>query len=78
VLSAVGGASADQSKRSAGVEQSSFEFYQDVFAPLTEKAASWSRLPEQKQERIIAHWTEEFKKWKPELREAILRAIKNA
>jgi hypothetical protein len=79
-LAGIGGAPADQSGRDQGVEQSTFGFYEKLFAPLSEKAANyhWNRLPAEKREQIVATWTQEAKKWKPELRAAILEAIEAA
>jgi ParB-like nuclease domain len=78
VLSAVAGAATDQSGRDKGVEQSTFDFYEGLFTPITEKNYHWNQLSSQRREQIVSRWTEEARKWKPELRSAIMKAIQEA
>ncbi|HEV2452754.1 MAG TPA: hypothetical protein VGY98_00740 [Verrucomicrobiae bacterium] len=77
-LAGIGGAATDQSGREKGVEQSTFAFYEGLFRPIAEKNYHWGQLSQQRREQIVARWTEEARKWKPELRSAIMKAIQEA
>jgi hypothetical protein len=80
VLAAVGGTIEDFQKRETGVDQGTFKFYENLFQPMSEKAAHyhWGRLPDEQREQIATRWTEQARKWKPELRKAIVEAIEAA
>lgn len=78
VISYIGGAlPGTQEKRDDAAEQSTFDFYENLFTPVMEKNYHWNQLSAQRREQIVAHWTEQARQWKPELRKAVLQAIEN-
>lgn len=81
VISHIGGdLPGNQNQRDTSAAQSTFEFYETLFAPISENAANyhWKQIPQERREEIVTKWTAEAKTWKPELRAAILEAIQNA
>jgi hypothetical protein len=78
VLSAVGGAGADQSKRADGVEQGTFDFWTAAFTPLTERASTWNRLAADTRQKITEQWAQAAKAMPKELRKAIVEVLENA
>jgi hypothetical protein len=75
VLSAVGGAGADQSKRSAGVEQSQLEFWDAPFDSLKHAAPAWTKLDDAHRESVLDDWRKTAKKLPADLRAGMLQVL---
>jgi hypothetical protein len=68
VLSAVGGAGADQSKREQGVERAQLEFWNSPFDDLKSAAPAWAKLDEKKRDQVLKDWRKTALKLPHELR----------
>ena len=68
VLSAVGGAGADQSGRGKGVEESQLEFWQNPWNGLKQAAPAWRKLDETRREAVLQEWRNTAAKLPQDLR----------
>lgn len=68
LLSAIGGAGADQSKRGKGVEESQLEFWENPWNGLKHAAPAWTRLDDDRREAVLDEWRKTAAKLPQDLR----------
>jgi hypothetical protein len=75
VLSAVGGAGADQSKRGDGVAAAQLEFWNSPFDGLKNALPAWTKLDEEKREAVLNDWRKTAKKLPQDLRDGMREVL---
>ena len=75
VLSAVGGAGADQSKRTDGVIAAQLDFWNSPFDGLKNAAPAWTKLDEDKREEVLDAWRKTAKKLPQDLRDGMREVL---
>ena len=75
VLSAVGGAGADQSKRDDGVAAAQLQFWDSPFDALKNAVPAWTKLDEEKRELVLADWRKTAKKLPQDLRDGMREVL---
>lgn len=75
VLSAVGGAGTDQSRRAAGVDAAQLDFWDSPFAALKNAAPAWKKLDEAKRDAVLADWRKAALKLPADLRAGMKKIL---
>jgi hypothetical protein len=75
VLSAVGGAGADQGRRAHGVEAAQLEFWNSPFAALKNAAPAWKKLDDGAREHALADWRKAALKLPEDLRAGMRKVL---
>jgi len=75
VLSAVGGAGADQSKRDAGVVQGQMELFAETFSNLQAGAKAWKKFAPAQRNQILDAWRQTAEKLPQDLRDSMREVL---
>lgn len=75
VLSAIGGAGADQSKRTEGVLQGQLELFDETFSKLQTGAKAWKRFDPQQKHLVLQQWRKTAAAMPPDMRSAMIQAL---
>lgn len=75
VLSAVGGAGADQSKREQGVVSAQMEFWNAPFDGLKNALPAWAKMDDQRKQIVMTEWRKTAKKLPQDLRDGMREVL---
>lgn len=75
VLSAIGGAGADQSRREQGVIESQLELFDETFSKLQTGAKAWKKFKPEQREAVLQQWRKTAAAMPPDMREAMIEAL---
>jgi hypothetical protein len=78
ILSAVGGAGADQTGRDEVVARKQLEFWTSAFKPLCQRVSFWKKLNGERRDAVLQQWRTDAAELPPDLRHAMVGVLLEA